>query len=340
MLQASGGPLVTHHELLMFDLDGVVYIGGVGIEGVPESISRARRAGCHVAFVTNNASLPPEDVAAKLRKVGVEAESRDVVTSAQAAARLLVEAHGVGAEVVLLGGTGLEQALRAEGLRPRSPAEGGVAVVSGYGLDVSWRDIMRAAVLIRDGLPYVASNTDGSVPTEFGLAPGHGALVRLISEFAGVEPVVAGKPSRPLLDETIRRVGGERPLMVGDRLDTDIEGANRIGVDSFLVLTGVTGLEELAAASRGLRPTYISVTTAGLFDVHNVPEQLPGKVGLGGWQGGVDESGSLWIRGSGSADDWWRVGVTACWRYLDETGRPADVAAVRPPGPVCVGVGE
>ena len=115
-----------------------------------------------------------------------------------------------------------------------------------------------AAVLIRDGLPYVASNTDGSVPTEFGLAPGHGALVRLISEFAGVEPVVAGKPSRPLLDETIRRVGGERPLMVGDRLDTDIEGAYRIGVDSLLVLTGVTGLEELAAASRVSDPAAAS----------------------------------------------------------------------------------
>ena len=84
----------------------------------------------------------------------------------------------------------------------------GAAVVSGYGPDVLWKDVMRAATLIRDGLPYVASNTDLTIPTDYGLAPGHGVLVRTLSDFAGVEPIVAGKPARPLMDETIRRVGG------------------------------------------------------------------------------------------------------------------------------------
>ena len=107
------------------------------------------------------------------------------------------------------------------------PDDDVVAVVSGYGPEVLWKDIMRAATLVKGGLPYVASNTDMTIPTDYGLAPGHGMLVKAISDFAGVEPVVAGKPARPLLDETVRRVGGERPLMVGDRLDTDIEGARR-----------------------------------------------------------------------------------------------------------------
>ena len=114
-----------------------------------------------------------------------------------------------------------------------------------------WRDIMRAAVRVRDGLPWVASNTDLTIPTAYGLAPGHGVLVETLRSFSGVDPVVAGKPQRPLLDETVRRVGGERPLMVGDRLDTDIEGARTAGLDSLLVLTGVTGLAELVAAPPG-----------------------------------------------------------------------------------------
>ena len=126
-----------------------------------------------------------------------------------------------------------------------------MALVTGYGPDVVWRDVMRAAVLVRDGLPWVASNADLSLPTPFGEAPGHGVMVDLLERFSGVRAVVAGKPQRPLLDETVRRVGGDRPLMVGDRLDTDIEGAHEAEVDSLLVLTGVTGLEDLVAARRG-----------------------------------------------------------------------------------------
>ena len=128
------------------------------------------------------------------------------------------------------------------------------AVVTGYGPDVLWGQIMRAAVRIQDGLWWVASNTDLTFPTTFGVAPGHGVLVETLRRFTGVEPVVAGKPARPLLDETVRRCGGERPLMVGDRLDTDIEGAHAAGVDSLLVMTGVTGLAELVAARARAAP--------------------------------------------------------------------------------------
>ena len=109
---------------------------------------------------------------------------------------------------------------------------------------------MQAAVRIRNGLPWVATNTDPTLPTGDGPAPGHGTLVKMISEFAGAEPVVAGKPEKPLFDETLRRVGGRQPLMVGDSLHTDIAGAHRAGTDSLLVMTGVTDLAGLAAAGR------------------------------------------------------------------------------------------
>lgn len=332
MLEESTTAIVEAHDLVMFDLDGVVYVGGEAVDGVAERVDRIRSTGCHVAFVTNNASRPPGRVAEKLVGMGVHAEEGDVVTSAQAAARLLHEAHGDGAKILLLGGEGLRVALVEAGLQPVEEPEGAVALASGYGPDVRWRDIMRASVLVRDGLPYVASNTDLTIPTPYGLAPGHGVLVRTITEFAGVAATVAGKPEKPLMEETVLRVGGDRPIMVGDRLDTDIEGARAIGAPSLLVLTGVTWLRELAEATPEQRPTYISPTLAGLFEAHPTPHVGGDAVELGGWAGSVTD-GRLEVTGDGSDADWWRVAATACWRHLDESGEAADVTDTTPPGP-------
>jgi glycerol 3-phosphatase-2 len=333
MLEESGAPVVEAHDLVMFDLDGVVYVGGEAIEGVADHIDRVRATGRHVAFVTNNASRTPAQVADKLTGVGVAADAADVVTSAQAAARLLAEAHGEGARILMLGGEGLRVALLEAGLEPTDDPDGAVAVASGYGPDVRWRDIMRVSTLVRDGLPYVASNADLTIPTPYGLAPGHGVLVRTITGFAGVEATVAGKPEKPLMEETVLRVGGDRPIMVGDRLDTDIEGAHAIAAPSLLVLTGVTWLEELAAATEELRPTYISPTLEGLFEPHAVPAEDGGSVELGGWAARVDD-GRLRVTGEGTDADWWRVAATACWRHLDESGVVVDVSDTTPPGPV------
>ncbi len=333
MLGESMTPVVEAHDLVMFDLDGVVYVGGEAIEGVPAHIDRVRETGRHVAFVTNNASRTPAEVAEKLVGVGVAAEAADVVTSAQAAARVLAEAYGEGARILLLGGEGLRVALLEAGLEPTDDPDGVAAVASGYGPDVRWRDIMRVSTLVRDGLPYVASNADLTIPTAYGLAPGHGVLVRTITGFAGAEATVAGKPEKPLMEETVLRVGGDRPIMVGDRLDTDIEGAHAIAVPSLLVLTGVTWLDELAAATEELRPTYISPTLEGLFEPHPVPAQHGGRFELGGWTAEVDQ-GRLRVAGEGTDADWWRVAASACWRHLDESGVVADVSDTTPPGPV------
>jgi len=303
VLGAEDQPLVEAYDVAMFDLDGVVYVGDHAVSGAPGHLARAREAGTTLAFITNNASRPPAVVAEKLSRLGVPATAQDVVTSAQAAARLLVERHGSGATV---------------------------AVVSGYGPDVPWRDIMRAAVLVREGLPWVASHTDHTLPTPDGVAPGHGVLVEMVSRFAGVEPVVAGKPQRPLLDETVRRVGGERPLMVGDRLDTDIEGGRSAGIDTLLVLTGVTGLEELADASPHERPTYLAPDLGGLFTPHGSPANGDGGWSLGGWVAAVD-AGALTVSGSGGAADWWRVVAAAAWDHRDRQGAPPDTTGLVPP---------
>ena len=334
MLEETTTPIVEAHDLVMFDLDGVVYVGDTVVDGAAEHIDRVREAGCHVAFVTNNASRTPDKVAAKLEGLGVAAAAGDVVTSAQAAARVLADDHGEGAKVLLLGGEGLQVALVEAGLVPVDDPAGAVAVVSGYGPDVRWRDIMRVSTLVRDGLPYVASNTDMTIPTPYGLAPGHGVLVRTIAGFAGVQPVVAGKPEKPLMEETVRRVGGDRPIMVGDRLDTDIEGAHAIDVPSLLVLTGVSWLDDLVAATPELRPTYISPTLEGLFEPHPVPQAVEGGgAELNGWSAAVDD-GRLTVSGDGTDADWWRVVATVSWQHLDESGTPVDLGDTTPPGPV------
>src|SRR4051794_34500564 len=205
----------------MFDLDGVVYLDGHAVDHAAESIDDSRRHGAHVAFITNNASRTPGQVSEHLRELGIDATAEDVVTSSQAAARLLLDRHGEGARVAVLGADGLREALGEAGLEPVPVGEHDVAaIVSGYAPEVRWKTIMRAAVEIRNGLPWVATNTDPTLPTGDGPAPGHGTLVKMISDFAGVVPQVAGKPERPLFDETLRRGGGGRPLMVGDSLPT------------------------------------------------------------------------------------------------------------------------
>jgi HAD superfamily hydrolase (TIGR01450 family) len=328
--------LTAAYDLLMFDLDGVVYVDGHAVEHAPESIARAREAGAHVAFITNNASRTPQDVAAHLRELGVPADPGDVVTSAQAAARLLRDAHGKEAPIAVLGARGLEEALLEAGLEPVEVGDPrAVAQVSGYAPDIRWRVVMQAATRIRNGLPWTATNTDLTLPTDDGPAPGHGTLVRLISDFAGVRPEVAGKPRRPLLDETRRRVGGRHPLMVGDRLDTDIAGAVEAGSDSLLVMTGVSSLADLLSADSDERPTWIGHDLTALGRPGLLATRDEGSWSAGGWTAGT-RRGRLVVegstRGAAGLDGWWTAVAAAGWAHLDRAGSPADTTGVSEPG--------
>lgn len=314
----------------MLDLDGVVYVGGEAVPGAAAGIEAVRVRGMRVAFITNNASRSAEAVAAHLEELGVSSRSEDVVTSAQAAAGVLVERLGAGARVAVLGGDGLRRALTSRNLVPVEVGEDAAALVSGYGPEVLWREVMRAAVLIREGLWWVASNTDLTIPTPYGVAPGHGFLVEALERFSEVTPVVAGKPAPPLLLETMHRMQAKRPLMVGDRLDTDIAGGIAVGADTLLVLTGVTGLPELVAAPAPERPTYLSVGLAGLTESHPaVSAQGDGTVAVGGWRAQVD-AGACRVFGDGSTGDWWRAVAVAAWSHLDRTGEEAVVSHLEP----------
>ena len=331
MLKECSQALWGEYDLALLDLDGVVYIGPDAVEGAAGRLEEASAAGMHLAYVTNNASRPPREVARHLSALGIPASEQDVVTSAQAAARMLAEMLEPGSPVFVIGGPGLFEALDEQGLRPvQSIDDEPVAVVSGFYGDLLWRTVTDGAILVKNGLPWVASNLDFTVPTPRGNGLGNGVLVEVVARYAGREPQVAGKPLPPLFEETRRRVGGARPLVVGDRLDTDIEGAHNAGLDSLLVLTGVTGVAELVSARPHERPSYISPGLEGLGEPHPVPEERDDGFELGGWRA-VAQHGAVKVEGDGAAVDWWRVLAAAAWRHLDETGESVDVSATVPP---------
>lgn len=319
MLRASRQTLSEAYDTALLDLDGVVYAGGAAVPHAVPSLAIARAGGMRLAFVTNNAARTPQTVAAHLTRLGVPAHHEDVVTSAQAVARLIAERLSYGARVLCVGAEGLRVALTERGLTPVESADDDpAAVVQGYGgPDLPWGRLAEAALAVGRGLPWFASNTDLTVPSARGIAPGNGAaveVVRIATRWMrdAPEPVVAGKPLPPMHRETILRTGAVRPLVVGDRLDTDIEGAHAGGVDSLLVLTGVTDATQLLAAEPRHRPTYVAADLRGLLA--GQPPVTPAESGFrcGGWTAVVRYGGYV-LEGDGGPVDGLRALCGAAW---------------------------
>ncbi len=259
--------LIEAYDAALFDLDGVVYLGPVAVPGAAEGIAELHRRRVRVGFVTNNANRPPQVVAEHLVELGIEASRSDVVTSAQAAAHLLGTRFGPGARVLAVGGAGVWDALEELGMvGVRTAEDQPVAVMQGWGADLTWEHLNEAAIAIHRGAHWVATNTDPTRPTDRGIVPGNGAAVAAVRMAVNSEPEVAGKPYRPLLDETVQRLGAAHPIFVGDRLDTDIAGAHAAGLDSMLVLTGAHSAVDLFAADRISRPTHLGYDLRALLD--------------------------------------------------------------------------
>ncbi|HEX3790253.1 MAG TPA: HAD-IIA family hydrolase [Pseudonocardiaceae bacterium] len=257
-------PLLAGYDALLLDLDGTVYRGAEIVDGAAEAVAAAHQAGVAVRYVTNNASRGPEAVAEQLTGLGIPAKPDEVTTSAQAAVGVLADRLAPGSTVLVVGADSLADEVTNRGLVPvRTAGPEVVAVVQGLSRDVGWHELAEATVAIRAGALWVASNMDRTLPTERGLLPGNGALVAAVRAATDVEPLVAGKPARPLMDDSIAASDSRHPLVVGDRLDTDIAGANAVGVDSLLVLSGVATPADLLAADETHRPTYLAADLSG-----------------------------------------------------------------------------
>ena len=261
-------------DLILADLDGVVYAGPGALPHAVESLNRAS-AGRALGYITNNASRRDTTVAAHLRELGLHTEAHDVVTSPQAAMRLLRDRIPAGSLVLVVGGDGLVFEVEKAGFRvTRSADDAPAAVVQGFAPDVGWAQLAEAAYALakpedEGGIPWIATNTDWTIPQARGIAPGNGTLVSAVHTAVGRLATVAGKPERPIFDEAVARFGAASPLFIGDRLDTDIAGAQAAGIPSALVLTGIDRPKHVLAAPTHSRPDFI------LGDLRELHEPYP-----------------------------------------------------------------
>ncbi len=254
------------YDALILDLDGVVYIGDIAVLNAIESLN-AVAGQVKISAATNNASRTPAQVGEHLRSLGLEISNEDVITSAQAGARLLASSVPPNSQVLVVGGIGVEVAVKEFGLHPiratkNHDANGIIAhevegVIQGHGVDTSWWDLNTSALAIANGKTWIATNRDSTVPTPYGLGPGNGAFIQLLENLTSVEPKVAGKPEPTLFAETVQRLGAKNALVIGDRIDTDIQGAVNCGLDSLLVLTGVHKVADVFKSPRN-KPTYVA----------------------------------------------------------------------------------
>jgi len=293
-LQPSSAPLVEQHDVALLDLDGVVYIGADAVPGVPGVIAAAAESGMRFGYVTNNAARSPHQVGDHLRELGIAATDDEVITSSQAASRLLAEQLPAGSRVLIVGTPALAAEVEAAGLRAVwSAAEEPTGVVQGYSPELNWAMLADACVAVRAGAFWVATNTDATLPSPRGPLPGNGSFVAIVAQTTGVAAVVAGKPEPAMHAECVLRTGATSPLVVGDRLDTDIEGADRVGVPSLLVLSGLTRPADLLAAQPGQRPTYLAHDLGGLLAQHPAIELEAGRARCRGWKVAQEGQGLL-----------------------------------------------
>jgi len=267
---AQGSPL-DGRDVLLADLDGVVYAAAEPVPHAVESLLGAAAAGIRIGYVTNNASRTDAQVAEQLRAFGMNARAEDVVTSPQAALELLSASVPPPALVLVVGGDGITVELERAGYRvTRSADDAPAAVVQGFHPSVGWAELAEASFAIQhhDAL-WIATNQDWTFPHSRGVAPGNGTLVSAVHTATGMLPQVAGKPERAIFDTAVARFGARSPLVIGDRLDTDILGANRAGIPAALVLTGIDGARQLLPAREEERPAFI------LGDLRELAEPYP-----------------------------------------------------------------
>lgn len=334
--------VLDRHDVLLADLDGTLYRGQQAVPGAVEAVTGAAARGVRTVYVTNNASRRPGDVAAHLADLGFPAHVDDVATSSQAAAAMLAAQLPAGSAVLVVGTDALAAEVVGVGLTVTASAADALAVVQGHSPDTGWRVLAEATVALRAGVTWVACNLDPTLPTERGPLPGNGSMVAALRLASGREPQVAGKPATALLDAAVRRTGARRALVIGDRLDTDIEGGRAAGLATLLVLTGVSDAAELLGAPAALRPDLVAADLGGLLrdPADLTPGPRPGwsvDATDGGWTLTGDGDpvdallamcGAVWAAGSSSttvtgADEGAR-------RALDALGLSVASATVEP----------
>lgn len=274
------------HRGLICDLDGVVYRGRFAVPGAVDALTAWQDSGRQVVYATNNASRTPAEVAEHLSSLGIPTDPAQVITSAQVGAARMAELLPSGGEVLAVGGPGVAAALAEVGLTATTTATESVrGVLQGYGPDLRASDLNEAAFAVTAGAVWVATNTDLTLPTSRGIGPGNGTYVAAVAQATGATPVVVGKPEPDMARSAARKMGllPEQCLAVGDRLDTDIEGGRRAGVDTLWVLTGVHTLVDLFDRPL-VEPTYVGDDLSVLTAADLLPVRATEHTGPWQWR--------------------------------------------------------
>ncbi len=262
------------YDTLLADLDGVVYEGAHAIRNAVTSINALQDAGVLIGYVTNNSSRKSETVADQLNDFGLRVQASDVIGSAQTGVELLSTLVPRGSRILVVGGEGLRAKVAEAGFELVETADDKPAgVIQGFAPEVAWTNLAEASYAIQRGAKWVATNSDWTIPREGGIAPGNGTLVSAVHTAVGQMPVVAGKPEPAIFHTALRHFGSSNALFVGDRIDTDITGANRAGIDSAIAMTGVATRKDVLGAKPDERPTYIVNDLSDLLQKYEAPKQ-------------------------------------------------------------------
>lgn len=329
-MPSNAGALIADYDALFLDLDGVIYIGAAPVVNASSSLERVRQEfGTTLRFITNNARRTPAEIAQVLVSVGVAATEDEIVSSSQIAAAYLREKLPAGAKVLITGSKGLAQMVADEGLQPVwELADQPVAVVQGFNPELTWYDLAKASAAIHRGAMWVGTNADLTFPTENGIAPGNGSLIQAVSNATGKYPVVVGKPYPTGVQIAANRCGARHPLMLGDRLDTDIQAGRAAEVATALVMTGVTDVKTLCTATPELQPDFILTDLTELLTDYRAPEVVDQTVALGDWEIELTSEGPIVQRQGESAIEGVRAVAAASWRSPAEVDPTQSLAAV------------
>lgn len=319
--------LLDRFDAVLSDLDGVVYAGPHAIPGAPEVLRRISSDGVPVVFVTNNASRSVATVAEHLTELGVPTGPDGVVSAAQAGAELLAQRLPTGTSVLVTGSQALADVVADAGLVPvRAQSDEPRAVIQGFDPGLGWAQLAEAAFTLADpDVLWVATNTDRTIPQARGMAPGNGTLVAAVAATTARPPVVAGKPEAPIFRTAAERAGSTRPVVLGDRLDTDIRGGNAAGFATIAVLTGVDTLHTILAACTAERPDHVVGTLESLFEPYPDVELSPSARGHAARCGAAEaetDGTRLRIRGGRDDLDSWRAACAAWWAAHPDTDVP------------------
>lgn len=321
--------LLTDFDAVLADLDGVVYAGPNAIPGAIEALNALAAIDVKLAYVTNNASRTPAQVAAHLRELGAPADDDQVVSSAQAGAALLAQKFPEGSKVLVTGSSALAQEVESLGMKVvESALDAPDVVIQGFDPTLGWADLAEASYAINAGALWIATNTDMTIPRDRGIAPGNGSLVAVVRAAVDHDPLVAGKPEAPLFHTAANRLGATSPLVVGDRLDTDILGGNNAGMTTALVLTGVDSGETALRACTAQRPGFIIPTLADFFLPYPQIKHDGATFTCGAAAATVElaESGESTVHIAGTPEDVdaWRAACAAWWAVVPDTTSATD----------------